>query len=280
MSKNLLKVVGILSGVAVLAVISTCGCCLCTSACGSQIAGDAAAAEAGLIDTARQACAPPRVFRTRPGGSAIRASDWECVGPEVLVAEAEAARAAAAAEAARVAAIDAARSSCASPDVFRVRAGGSSSTASGWECVSAETVAAEDAIRQAAAEAAAERERVAAAAAQLERERAAEAARIAALPMEVVACQVQDAYQRNEIAADERYPEGRRMIVTGRVDRVSETFGTMVVHPRGCFLASIRLADDQRGVAGSLSRGDSFEADCTMGRFIMGATWDDCRILR
>jgi hypothetical protein len=144
MSKNVLKIVG---AVAVLVVISSCGCCLFTSMFGNHMATEAAAAEAELIDTARRACVAPRVFRTRTGGRATRASDWECVGPEVVAAEAEAARAAAAAETARVAAIDSARAACAPPSLFRGRAGADTSTADGWECISPEAVAAEEAAR-------------------------------------------------------------------------------------------------------------------------------------
>lgn len=136
MSTNVLRIIG---AVAALVVMSTCGCCVCSNVLGGQMAADAAAAEARLIDSARVACAPPRVFRTRAGGRATRASDWECVGSEVVAAEAEATRA----SVARAAALDAARSACSPPSVFRTRAGADSSTAEGWECVTSEAIAAE-----------------------------------------------------------------------------------------------------------------------------------------
>jgi len=262
----------------IIAIIpaSFCGCCCFTGMFGShQVEADRQA-----IDAARAACAAPSTFRLRTGGFATRPADWECVTADQIAAE----QAAAAAEAARVAAaqaaaaeeqrahIEAARTACVDPNVFRASPGSDPLLASSWACVSPETIAAEEQAAHAAEVAAAER---------AERQAAeAEAARIAALPMEVSACTVDSAYHANEIAADGRYPEGRRMLVTGRVDAVNETFGTMSIRPRGCMLARVGLADDQRAAAGSLSRGDSFRADCTMGHFLMGASWDDCRLVR
>lgn len=262
----------------IIAIIpaSFCGCCCFTGMFGShQVEADRQA-----IDAARAACAAPSTFRLRAGGFATRPADWECATAGQIAAE----QAAAAAEAARVAAaqaaaaeeqhaqIEAARTACVDPNVFRASPGSDPLLASSWACVSPETIAAEEQAAQAAEVAAAER---------AEREAAeAEAARIAALPMEVTACAVQNAYQANEIAADARYPEGRRMLVTGRVDSVAETWGTMVIHPRSCMFAMIQLADDQRAVAATLTRGDSFRADCTMGHYTMAAVWDDCRLVR
>lgn len=262
---------------AIVAIIpaSFCGCCCFTGMFGSH----QAEADRQAIDAARAACTAPSAFRLRAGGFSTRPADWECVTADQIAAEqaaatAEAARVAAAAEAAAAeqrAQIDAARTACVDPNVFRASPGSDQSLASSWACVTPATIAAEEQAAHAAEVAAADR---------AEREaQAAEAARIAALPMEATACEVQRAYQANEIAADRQFPEGRRMIVTGRVDSIAETWGTMVIHPRSCMFAMIQLADDQRAVAASLTRGDSFRADCTMGHYTIGAVWDDCRIV-
>ena len=280
---------------------SFCGCCCLTG----MLRGDQAAADREAIMTARTACVEPYVFRVRSGWSPLRPESWDCVTAVAIVAEqaaaeaaianaaaaaaaaAEAQRAAAAdqaaADAAAQAAVGAARSECSAPRVFRLRPSADPNSVGSWDCVSPEMMRAEEEQQRAALRAAERAQQLAAEAAAAERERvakAAEAARIAALPPEVTACEVQRAYQANEIAADARYPEGRRMIVTGRVESVSETWGTMNIRPQRCVLASVQLADDQRAIAGSLSRGASVAADCNMGHFVMGATWTNCRILR
>lgn len=97
--------------------------------------------------------------------------------------------------------------------------------------------------------------------------------------IEVTACEVQDAYADNEIGGANRFPSGTHMIVSGRVDRVAQTFGTMIIHPRVCIFAMVNLADDQAAAAGLLHPGDSFRADCVMGNYVMAASFDDCRLL-
>lgn len=97
--------------------------------------------------------------------------------------------------------------------------------------------------------------------------------------VEVSACAVQSAYQRNEIAALQEYPTGQRVIVTGRVRSVAVSLGTMIVHPAPCLGCSVRLADDQAAAAGALSRGQAFRASCTTGNFFVGISFDDCRLV-
>lgn len=169
-----------LAGAAVLLVVASCGCCVVGGMWSAVDSADAAAAERHAIDAARRACAEPRVFRLRAGGSRTSSRDWECVAAETVAAEA--ARAAAAAEAetermaataeaerareaeatARAASIAAARSACMSPSVFRLRRRSAGDGAAlddpalgrwevlddtapeSWECVSPETLAAEE----------------------------------------------------------------------------------------------------------------------------------------
>lgn len=97
--------------------------------------------------------------------------------------------------------------------------------------------------------------------------------------VEVNACVVQDAYQANEIAAQQQYPRGTHMIVSGVVDNVAQTFGQMVVHPQRCMFAMVQLANDQTSAAAALRPGQPFRADCTMGNFVLGASFDGCRLL-
>jgi hypothetical protein len=96
--------------------------------------------------------------------------------------------------------------------------------------------------------------------------------------IEATVCQVQDAYQTNEVAAAQAYPPGAHIIVTGTVDNVATSWGDVIVHPRRCMFAMVRLAAGQESIAASLSPGTRFTADCTMGNFVLAASFDDCRI--
>lgn len=70
------------------------------------------------------------------------------------------------------------------------------------------------------------------------------------------------------------------MLVSGSVDRVAQTFGTTIIHPRRCMFAGLHLAEDQAGAAASLRPGQAFRAECTMGHFVLAATFDDCRLVQ
>lgn len=67
--------------------------------------------------------------------------------------------------------------------------------------------------------------------------------------------------------------------MSGSVQAVSQTFGQMSIQPRRCFLAHIVLNDDQAAAAAALHPGDAFSADCTIGHYIMGARFEDCRLV-
>lgn len=95
----------------------------------------------------------------------------------------------------------------------------------------------------------------------------------------VNACDVDDAYRANEIAAGQQYPEGAHVLVSGNVDRVSQNFGTMAISPARCIFAHVALADDQAAAAAALHPGDPFHADCVIGHFVMGAYFENCRLV-
>lgn len=94
----------------------------------------------------------------------------------------------------------------------------------------------------------------------------------------VDACAVQDAYQSNEVAARQSYPQGQHVLVSGTVDNVGVMFGTTTVHPRPCIFAMINLADDQTAAAAALQPGQAFSADCTTGNYGLGIAFDNCRL--
>ena len=75
-----------------------------------------------------------------------------------------------------------------------------------------------------------------------------------------------------------RSPEGAHVLVSGSVHSVSQTFGTMSISPSRCMFSRVRLADDQAAAAAALTRGTDFVADCTIGHYIMGAVFNDCRL--
>ncbi len=96
--------------------------------------------------------------------------------------------------------------------------------------------------------------------------------------IETSACAVQDSYQENEVAAAQTYPPGAHIIVTGVVDSVGVSLGDTIIHPRRCMFAMVRLREGQQSIAATLRPGDRFRADCTMGTYVLAASFDDCTV--
>lgn len=97
-------------------------------------------------------------------------------------------------------------------------------------------------------------------------------------PMHVDACAVEGAYRANELSAQQQYPSGRRMVVSGTVDRVSQNFGRTAVHPRPCMFTALYLTTGQEAGAAALRQGEPFRAECVMGSYMIGAQFEGCSL--
>ena len=97
--------------------------------------------------------------------------------------------------------------------------------------------------------------------------------------VEVAACEVDSAYRANELAGQQQYPRGMRVLVSGTVDNVAQHWGTATVHPRRCMFAMVNLADDQAAAAAALRPGQRFQAECAVGSYLVSIAFDECRLV-
>lgn len=90
-------------------------------------------------------------------------------------------------------------------------------------------------------------------------------------------CDVEDAFQANELAASRAYPPGALMDVTFRLDNVAVSLGDAVLHPRRCIFTMLRLQPIEASYAAGLHPGDAVHLRCRMDPYMLAVSMSDCR---